>query len=141
MKLKFKKDNRNKLWAELELETQKRANKKDRGFVLNGNWKKFVRKQDGFKIFAVDGEWVRNNLTIIFGHGGHGYVNAFIPLNEIWVATHHFDDCGCSNIKKGQKFSQQFFNSVIIHEIAEFKEMERGKIFWKAHQIALQKEI
>ena len=140
MKLKFKKDKRDKLWADLEIDIQKRGKKKDKRFVLTGKWKKFVRKQDGFKIFAVDGEWVRNNLSVIFGHGGHGYVHEFIPLNEIWVATHHFEGCECRNVKKGQKASQQYFDSTTLHEIAEFKEMKKGMSFWKAHQIALQKE-
>jgi len=141
MKLKFKKDNRDKLWKKLELQIQKRGNKKDKKFILAGPWKKFVKKQDGFKIFAVDGEWVRNNLSVIFGHGGHGYVHEFILLNEIWVATHHFKGCGCRNVKKGQKVSQQYFSSTALHEIVEFKEMKKGMSFWKAHQIALQKEI
>lgn len=140
MKIKFKKDDRDKLWTELEIDIQKRGEGKDKKFVLKGKWKKFVRKQDGFSVYAVDGEWVRNNLSIIFGHGGHGYVHEFIPLNEIWVATHHFENCGCSNVKNGQKFSQQYFDSTVIHEIAEFKEMEKGLIFWEAHQIALEKE-
>lgn len=141
MKQKFKKDNRDKLWAELELKIQKRGDKKDGRFILAGPWKKFIRKQDGFNIFAVDGEWIRNNLSIIFGHGGHGYVHEFIPLNEIWLATHHFEGCDCSNIKKGQKVSQRYFDSTAIHEITEFKEMKKGVTYWRAHQIALRKEI
>ena len=140
MKIKFKKDKRNKLWADLELSIQKRGNKKDKKFVLTGKWKKLVRNQEGFKVFKVDGEWVRNNLSVIFNHGGHGYVHEFIPINEIWVATHHPENCNCSNTKKEQKLSQEYFDSTVIHEISELKEMKKGSIFWKAHQIALQKE-
>lgn len=140
MKIKFKKDNRDKLWAELELKIQKRGSKKDKKFVLTGKWKKLVRNQEGLKIFKVDGEWVRNNLSVIFGNGGHGYVHEFIPANEIWVDTHHFENDGRNNIKKGQKLSPEYFDSTVIHEISELKEMKKGLIFWKAHQIALQKE-
>jgi len=140
MKIKFKRDNRDKLWAKLEMEIQKRGSRKDKKFVLTGKWKRFIRKQNEFNIYAVNGEWVRNNLSVIFGHGGHGYVHEFIPLNEIWAATHHFEGCNCSNVKRGQKVSQQYFDSTVIHEIAEFKEMKKGLVFWKAHQIALQKE-
>lgn len=138
-------NNRDKLWAELEADIQARARKKDKNFILKGKWKKFVRTQDGFKIFSVDGAWVRNNLSVIFDHGGHGYVHEFIPLDEIWISTHHFHEtkwnqCGCNNIKKNQKVSKNYFDSCVIHEITEFKEMKKGKIFWTAHQIALNKE-
>jgi hypothetical protein len=141
MKIKFKKDARDKLWAELELKIQKGSKNKDKNFNLNGKWKKFLRRQGGFKVFSVDGEWIRNNLSVIFGHGGHGYVHEFIPLDEIWIATHHFGDCGCSNVKKDKKVSQQYFDSTTIHEITEFKLMEKGKKYWEAHQLSLQKEI
>ena len=140
MKLKIKKDTRNKLWAELESSIQKRGSKKDKRFILTGKWKKFLRKEEGLKIFAVDGEWVRNNLSVIFGHGGHGYVHEFIPLNEIWIATHHCEDCVWGNIKKGQKVSRPHFNKTVLHEITEFKKMKKGLPYWRSHQIALEKE-
>lgn len=134
-------DDRNSLWAEIELKIQKRANNKDLKFSLSGDWKKFLRIQDGFKVFAVNGEWVRNNLSIIFGHGGHGYVHEFIPRDEIWIDTHHCEDCGCAVNEMNQEVSQNYFDSTVIHEIAEFKEMEKGMDFWNAHKIALQKEV
>lgn len=145
MAKKFKKDTRDKLWAKLESEIQSRADKKDKNFVLSGKWKKFVRRQENFKIYVVDGKWVRNNLSVIFAHGGHGYVFEFIPKNEIWVSTHHPNEtrwsrCKCKLLKKGQRLSKNFFDSTVIHEITEFKEMKKGKIYYQAHQIALQKE-
>lgn len=139
--MRFKKDTRDKLWARLERDIQSRGRKKDKKCALSGKWKKFVRKQNGSKIYAVDGEWVRNNLSVIFGHGGHGYVHEFIPLDEIWVGTQHFDGCDCKNVKKNQKASRPYFDSTAIHEITEFKLMKKGMIYWRAHQIALQKEI
>jgi hypothetical protein len=104
MKLSLK-DTRILHWIDLESDIASRAKKKDRRFVLSGKWKKFVRKEKRLKIYAVDGEWVRNNLSIIFGHGGHGYVHEFIPLDEIWVATHHFPRCGCETRSAWQKMS------------------------------------
>lgn len=106
---------------------------------------KFVRKQDGIKIYAVDSTWIRNNLSVIFGHGGHGFVHEFIPLVEIWITTHHFhenkwNNCGCKNVKKNQKISKKYFDSCAIHEITEFYKMKKGKPFWTAHQTALDKE-
>ena len=138
--MKLKKDKRDKFWAKLELKIQKRTKKKDETFALSGKWKKFIKKQNGLKVFAVDGEWVRNNLSVIFGHGGHGYVHEFIPLNEIWLSARHFDGCGCENIKKNQKVSKQYFESTLLHEITELKAMKKGLSYWKAHQISLQKE-
>lgn len=139
----FEDDIRSKLWPKMELSIQKRAEKKDKKFILSGKWKKFVKKQDGFKIFAVDVEWIRDNVSIIFGHGGHGYVHEFIPLNEIWIATHrvpHFEEYYPLTKKRPVKFSQQYFDSAVIHEITEFKEMKKGVTYWKAHQVALKKE-
>lgn len=133
-------DSRDKLWSELEKDIQKRTARKDKRFLLSGKWKRFLRKQEGFSIYAVDGEWIRNNLSVIFGHGGHGYVHEFIPLNEVWISTHHFEHCGCLKVKKQQKCSKAFFESTIIHEITEFREMKKGKTYWEAHYLALKKE-
>jgi len=136
-----KKDKRDKLWTELESKIQKRAKKKDKKFVLSGKWKKLVRKQEGISIYSVDGEWVRNNLSVTFGHGGHGYVHEFIPLNEIWIDIYHSEGCECENVRNLQKVSKAFFESTLLHELVELKKMRKGMIYWKAHQIALNKEI
>lgn len=140
MPIKFKKDRRNKLWADFEFDIQNRSQKKDKNFILSGKWKKFFRKEHELEIYLVDGEWIRNNLSIMFGHGGHGFVCEFIPLNEIWISTHHFEECGCLNIQKSQKMSNVFIESTIVHEISELKEMQKGKKYWEAHQIALKQE-
>lgn len=133
------KDDKNPLWAELELNIQKRGNRKDKKFILIDGWKNFIRMQNGFKIFSVDGNWIHNNLSVTFNHGGHGLVHEFIPLDNIWIGTRHCD-CNCKNVKNGQKVSKAFFESTIIHEITEFKLMKKGMIYWEAHQLALQKE-
>jgi len=126
---------------EYEREKRERADSKDNDFTLSGHWKRFVRNENGFRVFAVDGEWVRDNLCVVFGAGGHGYVHEFIPLEEIWISTHHYDGCGCSNLKSvDQEVSQQYFDSTVIHEITEFEEMKAGKTFFEAHEIALDKE-
>jgi hypothetical protein len=137
MHASVKKDNRNKLWSEIESKIQVRAKNKDPGLVLEGPWKTYLRKQDGMIVYIVDGEWIRNNLSVIFGHGGHGYVHEFIPLEEIWVATSHFKECECNT--KGPT-SNNYRESTIIHEIAEYKAMKRGINFWNAHQAALEEE-
>lgn len=137
--LKFKKDKRDKLWAKLELKIQQGAKNKDKNFRLTGRWKKFVRKQDGLDVYIVDGDWVRRNLSVMFGHGGHGYVHEFIPHNEIWIVARHFKNCGCRE-KNNQKLSKAYFDSTVLHEIIEYKKMRQGMTYWRAHQIALEKE-
>ena len=142
-------DRRVLFWMDVEDEVQRRAKKKNLNFSLTGplarRWKRFVREEDGFKIYAVKGETVRNNLSVIFGHGGHGYVHEFIPLDEIWVDTHHYaclGGCGCDNLKrKNQLVSSKYFESTIIHEKTEFWLMAKGIIFYQADQIARREEI
>lgn len=146
--MNIKKDTRNKLWQEIEYCVKRSSSKKDKNFSLFGKWKKFAKKQDGYEIFAVDGKWIRNNLCCYFGHGGHGMVHEFIPMNEIWISTHHYNEgrydsqrCDCKTRTKNQKVSKNYFDSATIHEIEENKQMKKGKNFWFAHQLALQKEI
>jgi hypothetical protein len=138
--MKTPKDLRNKLWSEIERDIAKRAPKKDKKLRLNGKWKKFLRNERGFKVFIVDGEWVRTNLSIMFAHGGHGFVHEFIPHNEIWVDSHHQANCGCKNVRKDRKMSERYRNSTILHEITEFYEMKKGLEYWPAHNIALDTE-
>jgi len=138
------KDPRKFEWSELEADIQERGDDKDEKFTPKGPWKKFVRKQDGFKIYAVDGKWVRDNLSVIFGHGGHGYVHEFIPVDEIWCATHHYHEnewshCGCN--KGNEPVSKEYFDSCVVHEIEEFNRMKGQKEpYWEAHNEALEKE-
>lgn len=140
-------DRRNPFWRTLEKTIQSRAKKKDRSFRLSGTWKKFLRMENGYNIFAVNGTWIRNNLSAYFGHGGHGFVHEFIPLDEIWVSTHHYDEgdedvskCNCTVKKKGQKVSKKYFESTLLHEMTECIEMKIGKPYWEAHNIALDAE-
>jgi hypothetical protein len=136
------------LWNKLEDEIQRRSKRKDPKFNLSGKWKRFVRKQDGLRIYAVDGEWIRSNLCIYFGHGGHGLVHEFIPVDEIWISIHHYHEgksrlvrCGCKRDSKTQKVSDNFFESSVIHELFELKHMKMGKKYRVAHDMANKKEI
>lgn len=126
-------------WREMEAEVQSRSLTKDPTFVLCGPWKSFYRHGGRFLIYLVDGSWVRNNLSIVYGHGGHGFVHEFIPLNEIWVSRYHAY-CDCKNITEGQLCSRNFLESTALHEITEREEMEKGVPFVEAHQIALRAE-
>ena len=131
-----------KAWRDIESDIQKRALSKDKTFRLDGAWKTLLKIQDGFKVYIVDGEWVRNNLSVIFGHGGHGWVHEFIPLNEIWVSNIHPKDCDCGCKGKGSPQTPSQIEAVIIHEIHEAKEMSDGKTpFYKAHHLATKVEL
>ena len=140
-------DRRDRLWQKLERDIQLRASDKDRSFRLSGKWKRLVRNQSGYMVFIVDGRWVRDNLCVYFGHGGHGLVHEFIPVDEIWISSRHYHEldseisrCVCRVKKKGQKVTRNYFESTVLHEVTECEQMKRGKKYWEAHQIALKAE-
>jgi hypothetical protein len=142
---KIPSDKRTLSWNALEKEVQHHGLMKDAAFRLEGPWKTFVREQDGLRVFAVDGTWIRNNLSVIFGHGGHGFAHEFIPLDEIWIGTHHyggslFNSCSCNISYPDQPVSQAYFDSTTLHEITERKAMKDGTEYWPAHQAALEAE-
>ncbi len=145
--MKMPKDKRDRLWKRMESEIARRAKSKDKCLILKGKWKKFVRKEKGYMIFAVDGTWIRNNLCCYFCHGGHALVHEFIPKNEIWVSTRHNDEgrdsiakCGCKVRMKNQPVSKAYFDSTVLHEIVENMRMKKGMSYWHAHNIAIDAE-
>lgn len=140
-------DNRSLRWSDIEDDVQARAYNKDSTFRLSGSWKRFIKRvviDDifTFNVYAVDGDWIRNNLSVIFGHGGHGLVHEFIPIDEIWIADRHPDTCECKGIADDREVSARYFHSTQVHEITEFLCMRTTKAgYWEAHQVALQREI
>ena len=58
---------------------------KDEDLEIKGLEKKLIEEKNGFKVYEVDGEWIRNNLDVGFGTGGHGLVHSYIPMDEIWA--------------------------------------------------------
>ena len=141
------KEIRDKGWAIRELNIQQRAKNKDKNFVLFLSKYlealeilKFVRLQDDFAIYEVNGEWLRNNLVPDFEHAGHGYVHLSIPMNQIWVDTHHYEGCKCKNVRPDRKISNKNFESTVIHEPTEFRLMKKGMTYDKAHLVALKAE-
>jgi len=134
------------LWKTIERDIQLQATKKDKSFQLTGFAKEFVRDQDKLRVYLVDGNWIRNNISIIFGHGGHGLVHEFIPLDEIWIDYKHrylpnYERCSCRNLHSNENISEQFFNETVEHEIVEFKEMKKGIPYWRAHITATKAEV
>lgn len=134
-------DDRKITWAEIEADAARAGRLKDPEFRLSGPWKKPVSVlYDGTRVYKVDGDWVRNNLSIIFGHGGHGMVHEFIPLDEIWVSEKHRAACECKNIRPDMMVSQNYFDSTVLHEHVELLAMLDGDDFWTAHNKALAAE-
>lgn len=135
----IKKDDRDPFLINMELSISNTD--KDPEFKLAGKWKTFLYFQDGYSVFQVDTYWVKNNLSVIFGHGGHGKVHEFIPNDEIWIGNVHFENCKCKNTYPNKPLSEKFIKSTVFHEITENKSMKDGKTYWEAHNIALEKEM
>ncbi len=136
----FEKDDREPFWAEIERIIQLRAPKKDKEFKPTGSWKKFVRENEGIKIYRVDSEWIRNNLLASWNHGGHGYVCEFIPIDEVWIGNTHPTNCKCKGVNNERQISERYFESAVIHETTERELMVEDMVYWQAHQLALEAE-
>lgn len=88
--------------------------------------KGFIRNQDGFKIFWVDGELIRDTFDINFLMGGNGYAYNYVPKNEIWIENtmNHDDE-----------------EAIIVHEVTEALLMKnKGLSYEEAHKIATKAE-
>lgn len=138
---------RDKLFQQFEAKIQSNSNLKDKSFTISGLWKKFIRLQSGYKVFKVDATWIRKNLCVYFGHGGHGLVHEFIPIDGVWISTHHYNNtkdpvfsCICKTNKINQKVTKNYFESTVVHEISECNFMKQGKTYWQSHQLALDAE-
>jgi|GEM_PF-5116344 len=79
-----------------------------------------------FKIFLVNGEFVRNNLEIDFTMGSNPHVSNFIPKGEIWL-----DD----------RLTENDIAALIHHEIVEARLMRKGMGYEEAHALATSSEI
>ena len=123
-----------------EDDIQSRFSNKDRSFWLKGSWRRLRESRNDLGIWVVDGEWVRNNLSVSFGHGGHGMVHEFIRPDEIWIATHHYPDCGCRKTEVWQELSEACYQSTVVHEMAELRAMLSGSTFPEAHRLAQMAE-
>ena len=122
---------RKRTWKinQLERDTRLRSKNKDNKILRwISKWvdKKFLFIYAGFKIYEVNGEWIRNNLYAWFRIGGHGRVHLFIPNDEIWIEENHG--------------TPTYMARTIIHEISEFKAMEKLP-FYHAHLKALCAEL
>lgn len=111
--------------GDIEKEIQDRSDNKDPGLKIKGLDKKYVTTYEGYKVFEVDSEWIRNNLDVIFGSGGHGRVHTFIPQDEVWIA-------------KG--YNADYQARCIIHECHEHGKM-KDLPYYHAHQSSQKEEF
>ena len=111
--------------GDIEREIQNRSGKKDPDLKISGLDKKYLTTFKGFKVYEVDSEWIRNNLDVIFGTGGHGRVHTFIPKDEVWIAK------GCNHNYQAR---------CIIHEANEYAKMAKLP-YYQAHKNSQKEEF
>ncbi len=103
---------------DIDSAVRSRWDKKDKHLEIEGLEKKFLGEKDGFRVYEVDGEWIRNNIDVGFGTGGHGLVHSYIPMDEIWVWP-----------------VEEKSWSIAAHELIEFKLMKEKEMkFKEAHK-------
>lgn len=76
------------------------------------------RYSNGFKVWLVDGELVRDLFFVEFTEGGHDKVYDFIPKNEVWLDDDNNPD------------EQEF---ILLHELHERNLMARGWSYNRSH--------
>ena len=92
---------------------------------FNDMKKELVNERDGYKIYVVDGNHVRDNIDCEFTNfGQHGRFH-FIPRNEIWLDEEH-----------GRGEREPF----VAHAIKEAEEMNNGKSYKEAYECGLSEE-
>jgi hypothetical protein len=88
--------------------------------------KRLIDEVDEFKVFLVNGEFVRNNLEIEFTMGSHKLMSDFIPKDEVWL-----DD----------RMSDNDILALIHHEVVEARLMRKGMSYEDAHALATKSEM
>lgn len=85
-----------------------------------------IGQREGWIIYAVNDLQIMKYIDPDFTSGGNGARYLYIPLDEIWVSDKYIDD-------------PELMSQVINHEISEFRFMQSGLTYDKAHEFANQK--
>src|SRR3989344_4079706 len=85
-----------------------------------------LEEVEGFKVWEVDGKYVRDNLDREFTNFGQHYRFKFIPKNEFWID--HESHPG----------ETKFF---IDHMVVEWQLMDEGKTYDYAIGVADRREL
>ena len=75
--------------------------------------------ENGISVWIVNGRLVRSAFDIDFTEGGHDHVYEFVPQKEVWI-----DDA----IEESER------GFVLLHELHERNQMEKGMPYSKAHE-------
>lgn len=78
--------------------------------MLKKLWKQYPKQ--GIKVYLVDGRYIRDNIGVSFGIGGHHKAYDFIPKNEIWLE---------------KSIDPKERNAILLHELYERRRMIRDK--------------
>jgi len=87
--------------------------------------KELVNERDGYKIYVVDGNYVRDKVDVEFTNFGQHFRFKFIPRHEIWL---------------DKDFGEGERKPFEIHAIVEAEEMAKGKDYSDAYDIGLKAE-
>lgn len=96
---------------------------------INGQsiYRYYCGEKDGFKIWIVDGVFIRENIFGEFIYGGNDQRYPFVPLNEIWIDN---------------SISAEEFETALAHEICERNLMQNnGMTYFDAHDSSLMLEL
>lgn len=97
---------------------------KEAKLVRKRLWRNY--KKHNLKVYLVDGNYVRNNVSVSYGIGGHHWGYSFIPTHEIWLEK--------TLSPRERKF-------ILLHELYERKRMRDNKWnFLTAHEGATMSE-
>lgn len=84
-----------------------------------------IQKKGNLQIWAVDGSYVRKNISEEFSNFGHHYTYKEIPENELWIDLIH---------------SPAEYRFYIHHMLVERRLMARGMSYDEARKIANREE-
>ena len=88
---------------------------------------KRLKNYKGYKVYIVNGIFIRNKLDIDFVMGGNGLRYLYIPIDEIWIDNAYKDS--------------KEINYILLHEFTELNLMKHGITYSKAHDLASVKEL
>lgn len=90
--------------------------------------KKQIGKYRGYKVYEVDGNYVRNNIDIDFVGGGNPARYQYVPEGELWI----------ERLGDNEKTDVMGF---IKHEYTECERMKKlGETYEEAHEVASEVE-
>lgn len=82
--------------------------------------KEFLFNFKGYKVYSVDGNYVRNNIDIDFNGGGNPSRYQYVPDKQIWI----------------EKLSNNAESDIMGYTVHEYIECERMKKLGETYEVA-----